>query len=177
MAGAGRYPGGAEFAFTVVDDTDDATVDNVGPLYALLHKLGMRATKTVWPFEHDGPSAFYACQTLEDPDYLDFVLGLQEQGFEISWHCASFESSERQRTLDGLEKLEELFGVEPRVHANHALNRENLYWGYGRVDSPPLRWLAGTLSGLPADHYQGHVEGSPYWGEMSASGPWYMVAI
>ena len=102
MAGPFDFPGGARFAFTIFDDTDDGTLENLRPIYDLLASLGMRTTKTVWPFRHEGPSAFYACETLDDPDYREWVLELQEQGFEISWHCASFESSTRDRTSAGL---------------------------------------------------------------------------
>ena len=44
-----EFPQGKRFAFTIVDDTDVATVANVKPLYDLLHELGFRTTKTVWP--------------------------------------------------------------------------------------------------------------------------------
>src|SRR6185436_5946929 len=46
---AGPFPGGARFAFTVMDDTDVATVENIRPIYRLFESLGMRTTKTVWP--------------------------------------------------------------------------------------------------------------------------------
>lgn len=164
------YPGGARFAFTILDDTDDGTVANLRPLYDLLADLGMRTTKTVWPFRHDGPSAFRACETLDDREYRDWVLGLQSLGFEITWHCASFESSTRDRTLAGLARLREVFGVGPRVHANHAMNRENLYWGPDRFDIGILRSAFRRATGLPVDHYQGHIEDSPWWwGDKSRS--------
>jgi len=158
-----EFPNGARFAFTVIDDTDDATVESVKPVYDLLESVGMRTTKTVWPFWHDGPTNFFACETLEDDRYAAFVKDLQRQGFEIAWHCASFESNVRERTLAGLERFTGLFDTGPRVHANHSRNRENLYWGQGRVDYRWLRWLYGRAVGVSKDHYQGHVEGSPYW--------------
>lgn len=158
-SGRPSFPGGARFAFTVLDDTDDSTVDNVKPVYEYLAELGLGATKTVWPFAHDGPSHFWACQTLEDPAYLEFVLELRRRGFEITWHGASFESSPRERTLEAIERFVELFHTSPRVHANHANNRENLYWGPGRVD---YGWLSRLLRNLMAPS-EGHVEGSPYW--------------
>ncbi len=43
------YPGNREFAFSVIDDTDDARLENIVPLYDLLTELGLRTTKTVWP--------------------------------------------------------------------------------------------------------------------------------
>ena len=44
-----KWPEQKKFAFTVVDDTDKATVQNVGPVYDLLAELGINTTKTVWP--------------------------------------------------------------------------------------------------------------------------------
>jgi hypothetical protein len=159
----GPFPGGARFAFTIFDDADDGTVANLKPTYDLLASLGMRATRTAWIFRHDGPSPFHACETVEDPEYLRWLKSLQNQGFEIGWHGASFESSRRERTAAGLAEFKRLFGVSPRVHANHAENRENLYWGRERFDLALLRLLYGAASGVPRDHYQGHRPGSPYW--------------
>ncbi len=75
MARPLAFPGGARFAFTVIDDTDVATVANVGPLYRLLESLGMRTTKTVWPLAcPEGSPDYQGSETLEDPGYLAFVL-------------------------------------------------------------------------------------------------------
>jgi hypothetical protein len=158
-----RFPDGKRFAFTIIDDTDVATVENVAPMYRLLERLGMRTTKTVWPLAYTGGSSdFVSSQTLEDPEYLAFVMDLQRRGFEIASHGATMESSERDRTLLGLERMRERFGSYPAVHANHANNRENLYWGPARVDDPLVRSLYKLALRGPRT-YEGHVEGSPYW--------------
>lgn len=158
------FPDGKRFAFTVLDDTDVATVQNVAPVYALLERLGMRATKTVWPMGcPEGSRNFSSSQTLENPDYRDFVVGLQQRGFEIASHGATMESSRRERTAAGLECLRTVFGAYPRVHANHALNRENPYWGAARIDDPALKRLIERLPDMAPGYYQGHVEDSPYW--------------
>jgi hypothetical protein len=158
------FPGGKRFAFTVIDDTDVATVDNVRPVYDLLHSLGMRTTKTVWPVScPEGSPNYSTSETLEDVHYLEFVRDLARKGFEITWHCATMESSERERTVRGLERFHQCFGHFPRVHANHSFNRENLYWGGGRFDNPLLRLVFGPMSKLSRGHFQGHREGSPYW--------------
>lgn len=158
------FPGGKRFAFTILDDTDVATVENVKPIYDLLHSLGMRTTKTVWPVRcPEGSRNFAASQTLEDADYRDFVVELQRRGFEITWHCATMESSRRERIEAALGLFHEVTGGWPRVHVNHSHNRENLYWGAGRVDEPLLRLLFARLAGRPAGYFLGHVEGSPYW--------------
>ena len=164
MPATGLFPGGRTFAFTIMDDTDVATVANVEPVYRFLAELGFRTTKTVWPFGCQVPdSNFRSSETLEDPRYLAFVLELARQGFEIASHGASMESSERERTALALTRFEELFGGPPRVYANHAYNRENLYWGVDRVDDPLLRAFYARANGQPAGYYQGHVENSPWW--------------
>lgn len=166
-----EFPGGKRFAFTVLDDTDGGTVERIAPVYDLFEELGMRVTKTVWPVAcpegtDELPGTGHELSqslTLEAEDYRAYVLGLKERGFEIASHGATFSSSTRERTLAGLTRYRELFGTYPRTHANHSLNRENLYWGAGRIDDPLLRALYTVVDGGPRGHYQGHVEGSPYW--------------
>jgi hypothetical protein len=158
------FPNGKRFAFSVLDDTDVATVQNVAQVYALLESLGMRATKTVWPMPcPEGSKNYSGSQTLHDSEYRDFILDLQRRGFEIASHGASMESSTRERTAAGLEYFRSVLGAYPRVHANHSQNRENLYWGPDRIDHPVLRALVRTLYGGALDYYRGHVERSPYW--------------
>lgn len=158
------FPGGARFAFTIIDDTDVGTLENVRPFYELLTELGMRTTKTVWPVGCPEGSRDYAgSTTLEDTEYLAYMRELRDRGFELTWHGATMESSRRERTVAALQVLRRELGVVPRVHANHAYNRENLYWGRDRLDNPLLRALFGRLSGVAPDHYGGHVLGSPYW--------------
>ncbi|HEY9225502.1 MAG TPA: hypothetical protein VIP11_02565 [Gemmatimonadaceae bacterium] len=166
----GPFPGGRRFAFTVMDDTDVATVANVTPIYRLLESLDMATTKTVWPERCDVASSdFIDSETLEDPEYRDFVIDLQRRRFEIASHGASMESSSREKTIRGLERLAETFGEYPRVHANHSHNRDNLYWGRERLDNPILRLLYGAMLKQPRDFYQGHVPDSEYWwGDVSA---------
>ena len=157
-------PRGKRFAFTIIDDTDVATEANVRPIYGLLQDLGMLTTKTVWPVRcPEGSANYWESETLEDAHYREFVLELQACGFEIAFHGATMESSSRARTLRALERFREIFGHDPRVHANHAHNRENLYWGVDRLDDPILRRAYAAWLHQPADYYDGHVEGSDHW--------------
>jgi hypothetical protein len=159
-----EFPGGARFAFTIMDDTDVATVENVEPMYRLLESLGMRTTKTVWPLRcEEGSRNFSLSETMEDPHYRDFVVDLHRRGFEMAFHCATMESSTRERTVAGLQRFRTVFGVPPRVHANHAANREGIYWGASRFDDRILRTLYRRITRLPDDFFQGHCPGSPYW--------------
>jgi hypothetical protein len=172
----GRFPGGHRFAFTIMDDTDVATVANVGPVYQLLDELGFRTTKTVWPLAcPEGSANFGSSETLEDPHYLAWVLKLAARGFEIAYHGATMESSTRERTAQGLVRFQELFGGPPRVFANHAYNQENLYWGSARLDDPVLRLLYARTNGRAEGYYQGHVPGSPWWwGDLAERNLTYM---
>jgi hypothetical protein len=159
-----RFPGGARFAFTVMDDTDVATVDNVRPIYRLLESLGMRTTKTVWPVRcEEGSANFSLSETLDDPHYRDFVVDLKARGFEIAFHGATMETSTRERTARALDRFRSTFGAPPRVHANHSFNRDNLYWGAGRFDNAALRLLYRVAFRQAPDFYQGHLPESPYW--------------
>ena len=159
-----QFPGGARFAFTVMDDTDVATVENVQPMYGLLESLGMRTTKTVWPVGcEEGSRDFSLSETMDDPNYRDFVLDLHARGFEIAFHGATMETSARERTARALERFRCVFGTPPRVHANHAFNRDNLYWGAARLDDSALRLLYRIAFRQAPDFFQGHCPGSPYW--------------
>ena len=162
------FPGGKKFAFTILDDTDVATLANVEPVYQAIQDAGMRTTKTVWTHRWQGAwSAFEMSETLEDADYREFVLGLQRRGFEIASHGASFESSERLLTEASLTQFKALFGRWPGVYASHAYNRENMYWSDARFDLWPVRAVARLLARLPADYFQGAVEGSRFfWGDL-----------
>ncbi len=161
-----EYPGGRRFAFSILDDTDDSTLENARPVYDCLERLGFRTTKTVWT--HDCPRGsriFYAADTLERPDYLRWVHELVGAGFELASHGATMESSTREETLRSLEFFESEFGSTPRLYANHGFNRENLYWGAKRFGTPALRWVLERFrSGAGFD---GDEEASPYfWGDL-----------
>src|SRR5947207_165073 len=110
------FPGGARFAFTVMDDTDVATVENVQPVYRLLESLGMRTTKTVWPVRcEEGSRNFSLSETMDDPHYLDFVVDLHARGFEIAFHGATMETSTRERTARALDRFCRVFGATPKA--------------------------------------------------------------
>jgi hypothetical protein len=162
MVPDGRFPGGKRFAFTIMDDTDVATLANVEPVYRLLESLGMRTTKTVWPLPcPEGSADFAESQTLADPEYRDFLLDLARRGFEMASHGATMESSERGRTLEAFEVFHRTFGYYPRVHSNHGFNQENVYWGAERFDHPVIRAVAlATGGGGP---YEGHLQRSRFW--------------
>ena len=158
-------PGDKTFAFTVFDDTDSATVENIKPVYDLFDELGMRTTKSLWIYP---PRDDFGGQCVEDDAYLDFLRNLQNKGFELASHGVGSGSFSRQEILDGFERFRELFGDYPRVHANHARNPDNLYWRpQDRLAFPfsvLLRVAQCLKRSLPDDG--GHLKGSPhFWGD------------
>lgn len=163
-----EFPAGKEFAFTILDDTDDATVENVRPLYDLLHELGIHTTKTVWPLDcPEGSANYFAADTLDSAECLAFAHELAARGFELTWHNATMESSERGRTVEGLERFKACFGRYPSLHCNHGQNRENIYWGHKRYSNPVLQLLAGRARRHREVAFEGEVASSPfYWGDL-----------
>jgi len=161
------FPGGKRFAFTICDDTDMARIESVAPVYRLLEELGLKAAKSVWPLPNTKEkSVFDPSQTLADPAYCAFIADLRRRGFEITFHGAAMTSSTRAEVLAAFDHYRAVLGEEPRIHTNHAHNRDNLYWGGERVDDRLLRWLL-SRDHLPRDHYLGHVEGSAFfWGDL-----------
>lgn len=160
------YPSGAEFAFTILDDTDDTTLANGQPVYNLLSDLGMCTTKTVWAFdtapENRGP--YFAGETLSSTEYLEWVRKLSKSGFEIAFHNATMGSSFRQDTVRALHLIEREIGQPVRLHCNHGQNRENLYWGADRYSSFLLKRTLGFLNEFRSHPvFEGNDPESPYY--------------
>jgi hypothetical protein len=162
-----QWPDGKQFAFTIVDDTDRATLDRVAPVYAVLDELGLRTTKTVWPLPFRRRSRLSG-DTLADAPYRDWVLDLQERGFEIAMHGATDHSSARADVGLALDRFREVLGHDPRIHVNHSGQQEAIYWGDARLDGAPrAAYRAAQRVVGQSRSYFGHVEGSPYfWGDL-----------
>lgn len=164
------FPGQSTFAFTVFDDTDGSTLENIGPVYACLSDLGFRTTKSVWPLPlvaaHSSGGSTGA--TLYDREYLKFVRRLQKEGFEIALHGVRNHDSTRDVVERGLQVFCDRLGHYPRTHTNHYRNRDNVYWGTSRLSSSAGRAAGRAWSFFkPSSLYEGHVEGSPYfWGDI-----------
>jgi hypothetical protein len=160
------WPHGRQFAFSVFDDTDRATLDNVPPVYALLADLRLRTTKSVWPIKGTGKPSIGGA-TCDDPGYLRWVLDLKRRGFEIALHNATYHTSSRAETLRGLDVFRERFGAHPQCLANHTDVREGIYWAGSRVTGWHA-WLYHALTRFRrVNRSRGHVEGDPhFWGDL-----------
>jgi len=158
------WPEGKKFAFTIVDDTDNSQLRNIRPLYQFLERIGIRSTKTVWPYHTEPDHEYSNADTLQEHDYAAFVQWLQSSGFEIAYHGARGSSSERPVNLAGLQAYNEVLGNFPRIHVNHARNEDNLYWGH-QYYPPLLRWIL-LFRNQSEYNGKGHIKGLPwFWGD------------
>ena len=165
------YPSNAEFAFTILDDTDDTTVANGRPVYDFLNELGLRTTKTVWAFDTppENRGSYFAGETLSSPEYLEWVHELAANDFEIAFHNATMGSSLRQDTIRALDLLKKEFGRQIRLHCNHGQNRENLHWGADRYSSYIIRKTLGFMTKFRSfPEFEGDNPESPfYWSDVA----------
>jgi len=161
-----RFPDNKRFAFTVFDDTDSGTVANLTPVYDHLHILGMRTTKSVWPLQ-SVPEGKIGGASLADAEYLRFILGLKQRGFEIALHGVRNHDAPRELIKKGLDRFRELVGHRPRIHCNHSTNRDNIYWGNARFSHPLVKFAYGAKRLRKSGWFQGHIKGTPYfWGDL-----------
>jgi hypothetical protein len=166
MSGAVPWPQGKNFAFTIFDDTDRQTQDNAGEIYAFLSDIGLRTTKSVWPI-HGSKAPKVRGSTCEDPMYLEWVLELQQQGFEIGLHNVTHHTSLREETIRGIDRFRELFGHFPYSMANHTRCHESIYWGNSRLMGLNEVIYNFLLRNRHKDVFQGHIENSPlFWGDV-----------
>lgn len=157
-----QWPEGKRFAFTIFDDTDHATLENNQAIYGLLKDLGFRTTKTAWMFDGQNPPVIPGV-TCCDPVYRQWLQQLQGDGFEIAWHNATWETSDRETTLRGLAEFESTFGHPPLTMANHASNQEGIYWGASRFEGLLAHLYRRQQKDAP---FAGHEAGSPlFWGD------------
>jgi hypothetical protein len=161
------WPGGKRFAFTVFDDTDHATLENVRGVYDFLADCGLRTTKSVWVVAGDPNRGKCAGQTCADADYLRWLHDLEAQGFEIGFHNCTWHGLPREAIRSALDKFAAQFGHDPKAAANHTGVEESMYWGDARLGG----WRSPLYNLLTRFHnfgkYRGHVEGDPhFWGDL-----------
>jgi hypothetical protein len=163
-----EWPDGKAFAFSIFDDPDFDTVENVEAIYSFLWELGLRTTKAVWPVRGHGLPRIGGA-TCADKQYLASILKLQQQGFEIALHNVTHHTSTREETARGIDAFHGLFGHYPHSMANHSGCQESIYWESARV-SGLQRLIYNVLNRkLNGRNYgsQGHIEASPlFWGDI-----------
>jgi hypothetical protein len=155
------WPDNRKFAFTIIDDTDNSTIQNTQPVYKMLEELGFKTTKSVWVYP---PRDTFKGATIQDLEYQKFILDLQGKGFEIALHNVGSGNFNREEIIQGLELYKQIIGTYPNMHINHSQNKDNLYWGSKRFG-----YLLSVLHKLyhgKESRFQGEIEGAPsFWGD------------
>lgn len=164
-----KFPENKKFAFSIFDDTDGATIENVGPVYELLTELKIYTTKSVWVLPTDySEETINLSPSLSNPKYLSFILELKNKGFEIGFHGARGISSKREDVIFAIEHFKKLIGYYPKVYANHLGNRESLYWGENRLNSPLLKSIYKIVTSRRKQLFIGHLPSSEhFWGDIA----------
>jgi len=158
-----KWPLNKEFAFTIIDDTDDSTIENIKPIYEYLKTKNIKTTKTVWVYPSRNN---YTGQTIQDSDYLDFLLKIEQEGFEIQLHNVGSGSFKRHEIIEGFSIFKEKFGRYPALHINHSSNPDNIYWGYKRY-AAILSFLVKLFKGEERRFYGDEIESDYFWGDLS----------
>jgi len=163
-----KIPDGKDFIFSIFDDTDVSTLDNIRPVYDYLTELGIYTTKSVWPMECAQQNSNYkGSHTLQDKEYAAYVKELARRGFEIAYHGASMESSPRAVIIESLRQFRQILGFSPRTYASHACNRENIYWGDNRFNFSVFRFLYRMLNPRKDNFYSGNnLQSQYFWADI-----------
>jgi len=161
------WPDDKRFAFSVFDDTDSATLRNVGQVYSFLADCGFRTTKSVWVVDGDRQRGRNIGQTCDDPEYLQWARNLEVQEFEIGFHNCTWHGLPRDRIRSALTRFADLFGHYPATAANHTGVEESIYWGDARLTG----WLKHVYNILTRfrrhGRFRGHIEGNEFfWGDL-----------
>ena len=164
-----QWPDGKDFAFTVFDDTDLATLDNAPHVYDFLGELGFRTTKSVWPIRgRETPNTrVIGGATCEDDAYRDWTLTLQAAGFEIGSHGATYVTSARDDVIRATDRFRAIYGHDPLSLANHSGCEESIYWGPARTSGAARLAYQAMTRFSRRNTFRGHVEGDPlFWGDV-----------
>ena len=165
VSGRVRWPEEKVFAFTVFDDTDLATIENVRPVYDLLRDLGLRTTKSVWAMNAPETPRIGGA-TCDDAAYRAWTLQLQDAGFEIGSHGATPGTTPRALVERSLDRFREIYGHDPSALANHSGCLESIYWGEARVDGAARLAYTAMTRFRRGGMFRGQIEGDPlFWGD------------
>lgn len=152
-----------KFFFTIIDDTDDSTVENTKPIYDLLYSNGILITKTVWVYPPRDKHS--KGDSLQRPEYLDFIKDLVAKGFEIGLHNIGSGTYNRDEILAGIEEFKLKLGFYPKIHINHSYNPDSIYGGYKRFNWP-FNWIVKNLYSQYSGLFSGEDASSPhFWGD------------
>ena len=158
-----NWPKKKEFAFTIIDDTDNSNINNIKPIYDYLTSKNIKTTKTVWIY----PSRDrYTGQTLQNNNYYKFIKLLKSDGFDIQLHNVGSGNFSRTEIIKGLDEFKQKLGKYPNMHINHCSNSDNLYWGHKRFGMI-LRKTMQIIEGSKKRFYGDEINSNYFWGDVA----------
>lgn len=158
-----NWPKKKEFAFTIIDDTDNSNINNIKPIYDYLTSKNIKTTKTVWVY----PSRDrYTGQTLQNNNYYKFIKLLKSDGFDIQLHNVGSGNFSRTEIIKGLDEFKQKLGKYPNMHINHCSNSDNLYWGHKRFGMI-LRKTMQIIEGSKKRFYGDEINSNYFWGDIA----------
>ncbi|MEZ4907351.1 MAG: hypothetical protein R2771_06865 [Saprospiraceae bacterium] len=157
------WPNNKEFAFTIVDDTDDATIASTQMIYDYLLKKSIYITKTVWLYDSRDENIGLS---LQNEEYKQLILDLNTEGFEIALHNVGSGHFTRDEIKRGIEIFQDIFGYYPQMHINHNLNPDNLYWGYEKY-SFVFRKIIELLKIRNKQFFGNDSKSKYFWGDIA----------
>lgn len=168
------WPDNKKFAFTIIDDTDNSTLENAPIIYDYLIQKKLYTTKSVWvrPGLDDYIYSLVDGDTLANKNYFNWVKEIQSKGVEICLHSMSWSSSKRTEIISGFDFFEKNFGESKiLIQHNDIKENESIYWGSKRLVFPFnvifdfFAWV--NPKGVSSKIYQGEIESSVYfWGDI-----------
>ncbi len=160
------WPDNKKFAFTIFDDTDRASLDNIKNVYDFLNKLGFKTTKSIWIGSNESENLEEGI-TCNNTKYLNWLVDLEKKGFEIAYHNTTYSSSQRNEINIGLEKFKKYFDQSYITMANHSSNKENIYWGSDRLTGLRKTFYNILTLYKKNNFYKGHNKSSDFfWGDL-----------
>lgn len=156
-----NWPNKKEFAFTIIDDTDNSTLDGNKKIYDFLDSLGFKTTKTVWVY----PSRdSFTGVSLDNSEFCNYLMNLKAKGFELALHNVGSGVFHRNEIIQGLNEFKEKLGDYPNIHINHASNKDNIYWGYKRFNGI-LRLAFRLIYGNRRTYEGDEPASTSFWGD------------
>jgi len=158
-----KFPDNKKFAFTIIDDTDDAFLENIEPVYNILINNNIKITKTVWVYPpRDVDNSKGDC--LQRKEYAKFVKKLHKTGFEIGLHNVGSGNYYRKEIINGLKEFHDILGFNPDLHINHSYNPDNIYSGIKRFGFP-INWFIKTFYPIYHKFYGDDPDSEYFWGD------------
>jgi len=159
-----NFPNNKKFAFTIIDDTDNAFCDNIKPIYDFLNEKKIIITKTIWVYPpRDIP--YSKGDSLQNIKYLDFVKDILKKGYEIGLHNVGSGDYKRPEIIKGINEFNEKLGFYPKLHVNHSYNKDNIYSGSKRFGFP-LNYLVKKLYSNYSTFFGDDPNSEYFWGDL-----------